>query len=168
MTQLRTREPTADLYHHLTVQGGLVLECIDELPQPQLAYRLGETTVLQHPRDVEVLKEDDVVLGKERVHNAVEVSLPPRRDTFVSLGQSPPCLLPVQRALPLPAQIFVESPYPPLRGLERMNVLEHLPVGGDGEVLHPEIYAHGVTGVTEFSKLIRILEVDEDRQFVLP
>lgn len=108
------------------------------------------------------------MLGKECVHDAVKVSLPPGCDAFVGLGQSSPYLLPVRRTLPLPAQIFVEFPYPPLRGLEGMDVLEHLPVGSDGKVLHTEVDTYGMTGVAEFPKFVGILEVDEDRQFVLP
>lgn len=166
--QLRTRKPPADLDHHLPIEGCLVLQQLPEPPQPQLTYRLGETTVLQHPRNIKVLNEDDVVLGKESVHDAVEVSLPPCGDTFVSLGQLSPGLLPVRRAPPLPTQVFVEFPYPPLRRLEGMDVLEHRPVGGDGKILHAKVNTHGVTGVAEFPKFVGILEVDKDRQFVLP
>lgn len=49
-----------------------------------------------------------------------------------------------------------------------MDVLEHLPVGGNGKVLHAEVDADGMAGVAEFPKFVGILEVDEDGQFVLP
>lgn len=71
VARLRTRKPAVHLHHRLPVQRRLVLENLPEPPQPQLAYRLGEMAVLHHPRDVEVLDDDDVVLGKEGVHDAV-------------------------------------------------------------------------------------------------
>lgn len=49
-----------------------------------------------------------------------------------------------------------------------MNVLEHLPVGGDSEVLHPKVDTDGAAGAAEFPEFAWILEIDKDGQLVLP
>ena len=141
-TLLAAREKAVNRLQSPPIPLALVFEHRTELPKRRIADGLGQTPVLDHAPDIQVLDGNGIIPPNQAGRRLVQGILAAPADPLVNPGNPDSLGVPTSAPLHPPGQSPLRPSQPALVFGRQLGIGDPLPIAGRGKTTHAQIHSH--------------------------